>query len=118
MSLRWEIVTEKFAPDNMIPEELFEGEPETIPRLTGDIELQNVTVRDSDGKTVLEDLDLTIPRGARVAIQSGQASERSALGQLLTREVLPAQGEVIIAGHDLRGLHQAVIAARIGYARI
>ncbi|WP_425079672.1 ABC transporter transmembrane domain-containing protein [Ruegeria denitrificans] len=116
MSLRWEIVTEKFAPDNMIPEELFEGEPETIPRLTGDIELRNVTVRDSDGKTVLEDLDLTIPRGARVAIQSGQASERSALGQLLTREVLPAQGEVIIAGHDLRGLHQAVIAARIGYA--
>ncbi|WP_171232273.1 ABC transporter transmembrane domain-containing protein [Ruegeria sp. HKCCA4812] len=116
MSLRWEIVTERFAPDNMIPEELFEGEPETIPRLTGDIELQNVTVRDSDGKTVLEDLDLTIPRGARVAIQSGQASERSALGQLLTREVLPAQGEVIIAGHNLRGLHQAVIAARIGYA--
>ncbi|WP_171230383.1 ABC transporter transmembrane domain-containing protein [Ruegeria sp. HKCCA4008] len=116
MSLRWEIVTERFAPDNMIPEELFEGEPETIPRLTGDIELRNVTVRDSDGKTVLEDLDLTIPRGARVAIQSGQASERSALGQLLTREVLPAQGEVIIAGHNLRGLHQAVIAARIGYA--
>ncbi|WP_170345289.1 ABC transporter transmembrane domain-containing protein [Ruegeria atlantica] len=116
MSLRWEIVTERFAPDNMIPEELFLGEPETIPRLTGDIELRNVTVRDSDGKTVLEDLDLTIPRGARVAIQSGQASERSALGQLLTREVLPAQGEVIIAGHDLRGLHQAVIAARIGYA--
>ncbi|NOE24804.1 ABC transporter transmembrane domain-containing protein [Ruegeria sp. HKCCD6157] len=116
MSLRWEIVTERFAPDNMIPEELFEGEPETIPRLTGDIELRNVTVRDSDGKTVLEDLDLTIPRGARVAIQSGQASERSALGQLLTREVLPAQGEVIIAGHNLRGLHQAVIAARFGYA--
>ncbi|WP_171119159.1 ABC transporter transmembrane domain-containing protein [Ruegeria sp. HKCCA5463] len=116
MSLRWEIVTERFAPGNMIPEELFEGEPETIPRLTGDIELRNVTVRDSDGKTVLEDLDLTIPRGARVAIQSGQASERSALGQLLTREVLPAQGEVIIAGHNLRGLHQAVIAARIGYA--
>ncbi|AXT28860.1 ABC transporter ATP-binding protein (plasmid) [Ruegeria sp. AD91A] len=116
MSLRWEIVTERFAPDNMIPEELFEGEPETIPRLTGDIELRNVTVRDIDGKTVLEDLDLTIPRGARVAIQSPHASERSALGQLLTREVLPVQGEVIMAGHNLRGLHQSVIAARIGYA--
>ncbi|WP_299897972.1 ABC transporter transmembrane domain-containing protein [uncultured Ruegeria sp.] len=116
MSLRWEIVTERFAPDNMIPEELFEGEPETIPRLTGDIELRNVTVRDIDGKTVLEDLDLTIPRGARVAIQSSHASERSALGQLLTREVLPVQGEVIMAGHNLRGLHQSVIAARIGYA--
>ncbi|WP_209507122.1 MULTISPECIES: ABC transporter transmembrane domain-containing protein [unclassified Ruegeria] len=116
MSLRWEVVTERFAPDNMIPEELFVGEPETIPHLTGDIELRNVTVRDGDGKTILEDIDLTIPRGARVAIQSAHASERSALGQLLTREVLPVQGDVVIAGHKLDELHQSVIAARIGYA--
>lgn len=116
MSLRWEIVTERFAPDNMIPENLFVGEPETIPRLTGDICLHNVTVRDDDGKTVLEDIDLTIPQGARVAIKSANAAERSALAQVLTRELLPVQGDVTIAGHDLRDLHQAVIAARIGYA--
>ncbi len=116
MSLRWEIVTERFAPSNMIPEQLFEGVPEAIPHLTGDIELRNVTVRDDDGKTILEDIDLTIPQGARVAIQSKHASERSALAQLLTREVLPVQGEVLMAGHNLNSLHQAVIAARIGYA--
>ncbi len=116
MSLRWEIVTERFAPSNMIPEKLFEGVPEAIPHLTGDIELRNVTVRDDDGKTILEDIDLTIPQGARVAIQSKHASERSALAQLLTREVLPVQGEVLMAGHNLNHLHQAVIAARIGYA--
>ncbi len=116
MSLRWEIVTERFAPDNMIPEDLFVGEPETIPHLTGDIQLHNITVRDDDGKTILEDIDLTIPKGARVAIQSSNAAERSALAQLLTREILPVQGEVIVAGHDLQELHQAVIAARIGYA--
>ncbi|WP_170559596.1 ABC transporter transmembrane domain-containing protein [Ruegeria atlantica] len=116
MSLRWEIVTERFAPDNMIPEELFVGEPETIPHLTGDIDLRNITVRDDDGKTILEDIDLTIPKGARVAIQSSSAAERSALAQLLTRELLPVQGSVTIAGHDLQKLHQTVIAARIGYA--
>ena len=116
MSLRWEIVTERFAPKNMIPERLFEGEPDTIPHLSGDIELRNVTVRDNDGKTILEDLDLTIPAGARVAIQSTHASERNALGQLLTRELLPVQGDVVMGGHNLRDLHQSVIAARIGYA--
>ena len=116
MSLRWEIVIERFAPANMIPEELFSGEPETIPHLTGDIELRNVTVRDDDGKTILEDIDLTIPKGARVAIQSPQAAERGALAQLLTRELLPVQGDVIMAGHNLNSLHQTVIAARIGYA--
>ncbi|WP_170415687.1 ABC transporter transmembrane domain-containing protein [Ruegeria atlantica] len=116
MSLRWEVVTERFAPDNMIPEELFVGEPESIPHLTGDIELRNVTVRDDDGKTILEDIDLTIPKGARIAIQSSSAAERSALAQLLTRELLPIQGDVTIAGHNLQQLHQTVIAARIGYA--
>jgi ABC-type multidrug transport system fused ATPase/permease subunit len=116
MSLRWEIVTERFAPRNMIPDELFEGEPKDIPRLTGDIELKNVTVLDNDGNTVLEDLSLTIPPGARVAIQSTKASERTAMAQLLTREILPVRGEVLLSGHNIEELHQAVIAARIGYA--
>ncbi|WP_146346263.1 ABC transporter transmembrane domain-containing protein [Phaeobacter marinintestinus] len=116
MSLRWDVVTERFAPRNMIPAELFEGEPTSTPRLLGDLELQNITVRDQDGNAILEDINLTIPAGARVAIQSARASERKALGELLTREITPARGQVIVAGHSLSELHQAVIAARIGYA--
>ncbi|MFC3613288.1 ABC transporter transmembrane domain-containing protein [Lutimaribacter marinistellae] len=116
MSLRWQIVTERFAPRNMIPEDLFEGEPSDIPRLNGPIELQNVTVRDHEGNTILEDISLTIPPGARVAIQSNRAAERTALAELLTREVLPVRGKVVMSGHDLNSLHQSIIAARIGYA--
>ncbi|MEM7318782.1 MAG: cyclic nucleotide-binding domain-containing protein [Pseudomonadota bacterium] len=116
MSLRWEIVTERFAPRSMIPEELFDGEPEEIPHVNGPIELRDVTVRDQDGNTILEDISLTIPPGARVAIQSAKASERTAMAQLLTREILPARGEVFLSGHNLKDLHQAVLAARVGYA--
>lgn len=116
MSLRWQVVTERFAPENMIPEDLFYSEPESIPHLQGDIELRNVTVRDEDGKMILEDIDLTIPKGARVAIKASHDSERQALAQLLIREILPVQGEVLLSGHNLRQLHQAVIAARVGYA--
>ncbi|TNF64128.1 MAG: cyclic nucleotide-binding domain-containing protein, partial [Rhodobacteraceae bacterium] len=65
---------------------------------------------------VLEDINLEIPPGARVAIQSRSDTERAAFAELLTREVLPARGSVIIAGHPLNELHQAVLAARIGYA--
>ncbi|MBT8168593.1 ABC transporter transmembrane domain-containing protein [Falsiruegeria litorea] len=116
MSLRWEIVTERFAPRHMVPKELFEGEPNDIPRLNGAIELKDVTVRDVDGNTILEDINLTIPPGSRVAIQSSKASERTAMAQLLTREILPVRGSVLLSGHPLEGLHQSVIAARIGYA--
>lgn len=116
MSLRWEIVTERFAPRGMIDESLFEGEPETIPHLTGQIEMKDVTVRDQDGNTILEDIDLVIPPRARVAIQSKRAAERSAFAQLFTREVVPSRGRITLSGEPLEHLHQAVIAARIGYA--
>ncbi|MDK3071497.1 ABC transporter transmembrane domain-containing protein [Sedimentitalea sp. JM2-8] len=116
MSLRWEVVTERFAPRGMIDEGLFEGEPAEIPHLKGEIELKNVTVRDAEGNTVLEDIDLTIPPGARVAIQCSSTVERAAFAHLLIREVLPVRGHVTLAGQDLAEMHQAVIAARIGYA--
>ncbi|MGD9861819.1 MAG: ABC transporter transmembrane domain-containing protein, partial [Pseudodonghicola sp.] len=116
MSLRWEVVTERFAPKNMIPEALFEGEPTSLPHLFGKIELRDVTVRDQDGNTVLEDITLEIPPRARVAVQCSKAAERTALAELLVRETLPAVGEVILSGHPIETLHQEVIAARIGYA--
>ncbi|MGZ2255812.1 ABC transporter transmembrane domain-containing protein [Roseobacter sp. A03A-229] len=116
MSLRWDIVTERFAPKGMIDEKLFEGEPEEVPHLDGAISIDNVTVRNSDGNPVLESISLEIPAGARVAIQTTSQVERTALAELLTREVLPARGSVTVTGHDLSELHQSVIAARIGYA--
>ena len=116
MSLRWRVVTERFAPKDMIPAELFEGEPDEIPHLDGPIEIRDVTVRDQDGNTVLEDIDLEIPAGARVAIQCSKDVERAAFAQLLIRELLPVRGRVLLSHHRLDKLHQSVIAARIGYA--
>jgi len=116
MSLRWQIMAEKFAPPGMIDAALFEGEPREVPHLRGEIELRDVTVRDAEGKPILDGLSLTIPAGAQVAIQSTSAAERQALAQLLTREVLPTRGTVTVAGRPLAELHQGVIASRIGYA--
>ncbi len=116
MAVRWEVVTERFGPNGMIDEALFEGEPEEIPHLQGDIVIKDVTVRNADNNPVLENIDLTIPKGARVAIQARNESERTAFAELLTREVLPTRGKIEIAGFDLSQMHQAVIAARIGYA--
>jgi ABC-type multidrug transport system fused ATPase/permease subunit/CRP-like cAMP-binding protein len=116
MALRWEIVMERFDPNGMVKEELFEGEPDEIPHLRGAIDIRNVTVRDQDGNTLLEDINLSIPHGARVAIKCKNAAERGAFAALLTREALPARGDVILSGYPLENMHQAVIAARIGYA--
>ncbi len=116
MAIRWEVVIERFDPRNMIPDELFNGEPDEIPHLKGPIKLEHITVRSSDGNILLDDLNIEIPMGARVAIQIPNQIERTAMAELLIREINPTRGHITMAGHDLAKLHQTVLAARIGYA--
>lgn len=117
MALRWDVVNERFAPTNMIDTALFEGTPEEMPHLRGDIELSNVSVRNDSGDMVLRDITLNIPAGSTVALEVTNQTERTLLSEVLTREINPSRGQIAIAGHDLSGLHQAVVAARIGYAQ-
>lgn len=116
MSLRWEVVLERFAPQGMVREELMTGEPEELPHLNGDIVLDSVTVRDADGNLVLEELSASFPAGQVIGIAAPSEEDRRALADLLTREILPSSGTVTVAGQNLYGLHQATLAARIGYA--
>ncbi len=116
MSLRYTTIIEQFAPRGMIDAALVEGRPETIPRLDGDITFENITVREPDGGTILDDLSFTIPKGKLLAIHAPDTYERRAIVQLLSRSILPTSGRVMIGEHDLNTLHQGVIAARIGIA--
>ena len=115
MSLRWEVILERFAPSGMVRAELMSGEPEQLPHLKGDIALQAVNVRDADGNLVLEELNAKLPAGQVIGIAAPSEEDRRAMAELLTREVLPSAGKVTIAGQDLRELHQAVLALRIGH---
>lgn len=115
MSLRWDVILERFAPDGMVREELMSGEPTEITHLKGDVVLERVNVRDVDGNLVLEELNATLPAGKAIAIAAPSEEDRRALAELLTREVLPSAGQVRIAGQDIRELHQAVLALRIGH---
>ncbi len=115
MSLRWDVILERFAPAGMVREELMSGEVEQNSHLKGDVLLEGVNVRDVDGNLVLEDLNAVLPAGRTVGISAPSEEDRRALAELLTREVLPSAGQVTVAGEDLRELHQAVLALRIGY---
>ena len=116
VALRWEAVTERFAPSSLVDDSLFEGIPEGDQSLKGDIEISNVTVLDDEGQPVLEDLNLTIPQGARVAVKTSNEAAALAFADLLTREVIPKHGTVKIAGQDLNSIHQVTLSNSIGYA--
>lgn len=117
MAVRWDIVVERFDPRGMIDEKLFEGAPDEIPHLSGEIVVKHVVVRSNDGTPVLDDFSLEIPKGAQVAIKASTQNERRAIADLFTRELVPSRGSITMGGHDLSQLHQTVIAARIGYVQ-
>ncbi|MFK7853643.1 MAG: ABC transporter transmembrane domain-containing protein [Granulosicoccus sp.] len=116
VALRWEAVTERFAPSSLVDDQLFEGMPEGKASLKGDIDIKDVTVRDEDGHTVLEDINLSIPQGARVAVKTDNETAALAFADLLTREVIPLRGSITIAGQPLNTIHQVTLANCIGYA--
>lgn len=116
MAVRWDVIVERFAPDGMIDKKVFDDPPDEIPHLQGAITLENVTVHDSDGNAVLEDMSFSLPAGSVVGIAAPSGEDRRAIAELLVREVMPSSGTVTLAGQDIRTLHQSVIAARIGYA--
>jgi putative ABC transport system ATP-binding protein len=117
MALRWEVVTERFAPKTLVDDALFEGEPAENPSLIGDIVFKNVTVRDDSDHVVLEDLNLTIPAGSRVAVKATSETASQAFADVLTREIIPYRGTITVNGHALNDLHQGVVGSRIGYAQ-
>lgn len=116
MSLRWDTITERFAPDGIIEDDLFYGPAPQPARLNGDIVLDQVTVRDGDGNPVLEDISVTLPAGSIVGISADSDEDRRAIAEVLTRETLPTSGSVTVSGHNINTLHQATIAKRIGHA--
>ena len=116
MALRWDTITERFAPQGMIREDLFDGYPEQHEELAGTVTLHGVNVQDADGNPVLEDLNVTFEGGTSIAISAASDEDRRALSEVLVREVIPSSGKVTIADLDLSGLHQTTIAKRIGYA--
>ncbi len=116
MSLRWDMITEKFAPPGALDPVLFDEVPDDIPALKGDVVLSGVSVRDADAKVILDDISVTFPAGSMIAISAQSDEDRRAFCDLLTREVLPASGTLSIAGYDLSQMHQSVLANRIGHA--
>ncbi len=116
MAQRWSLITEHFAPAGILDKKLVDETADRDLRLTGDIVLTNVGAQDADGLSVLEGIDLTIPGGSTVGITAASGEERRAVAELLSRELVPSDGQITVGGTPLNTVHQTTIGARIGVA--
>ncbi|MBZ4017394.1 ABC transporter ATP-binding protein [Streptomyces purpurogeneiscleroticus] len=86
-----------------------------LPDGPGTLEFRGVTVRGPSGGTVLEDLRLTVPGGALVAVVGRSGSGKSVLAALAGRLTDPDEGEVLLDGVPLRQLGRPALREAVAY---
>jgi ATP-binding cassette subfamily B protein len=87
---------------------------DALPRLAGKIEFRKVSFGYTAGRTILRDVDITVPPGAFVAFVGASGSGKSTLINLLMRFYDPTSGAVIADAHDLRDVTVASLRRQIG----
>ncbi|MFS8584315.1 MAG: ABC transporter ATP-binding protein [Acidimicrobiia bacterium] len=80
---------------------------------TGDIEVERVSFAYGDGPTVLRDVSLRIPAGARLALVGPTGAGKSTLAKLIARFYDPTEGHVRFGGVDLRDATLSSLRSRI-----
>jgi len=83
------------------------------PRGPAGLQLSGVHYAYPGGPPVLQDVSLTIPPGARVAIVGETGSGKTTIAKLLTRLMDPDAGTVRLSGTDLRDLTLADLRERV-----
>jgi ATP-binding cassette, subfamily B, multidrug efflux pump len=85
-----------------------------LDRLQGEVVFDGVTFRYNRGEPVLENVNLTVKPGQRIAILGMTGSGKSTLVNLIPRFYDPSEGAVTVDGHDLRDLNIESLRHNIG----
>lgn len=91
------------------------GELQFPPRLTGGVELTHVSFQYApDTAPVLQDVNVAIQPGQKVAIVGRTGAGKSTLGHLLLGLYLPTEGEIRYDGISLRNLYYQAVRSQFG----
>ncbi len=72
--------------------------------LTGEVRLEGVSFSFGRGEPVLDGVDLTVREGEVVAVVGASGSGKSTIVDLLSRQLDPDSGRILLGGRDLRSL--------------
>ncbi|MFC3674002.1 ABC transporter transmembrane domain-containing protein [Ferrovibrio xuzhouensis] len=110
---KYEQVVTQFEQERMLPPEYQLDEPETPVDLGGAISVSGVSLHDDQENAILDNLTITVPWPARVAVVGGVG--RDELLQLLARTLEPDRGKILINGQDTGALPETVTGRRLAY---
>ncbi|MBX4271774.1 peptidase domain-containing ABC transporter [Clostridium estertheticum] len=86
-----------------------------IDKINGDIELNNITFSYGSRAPVLNNLNIKIPKGKKVALVGESGSGKSTISKLLLKYYSPEEGNIKIAGYDIEELDIYNLRRQIAY---
>ena len=89
-------------------------EPQPMPSFEKDIELRNVSFSYTEGRPVLKNINLTVPKGKTIALVGQSGSGKSTLVDLIPRYHDVMDGEVLIDGKNIKSVRISELRALIG----
>ena len=89
-------------------------EPQSMPSFEKDIELRNVSFSYTEGRPVLKNINLTVPKGKTIALVGQSGSGKSTLVDLIPRYHDVKDGEVLIDGKNIKSVRISELRALIG----
>lgn len=85
------------------------------PKINGDIEFRNVSFKYTDNEEVLEDFNLRINAGDRIALVGETGAGKSTIVNLICRFYEPDTGQILIDGVDIRERSLGFLHSNLGY---
>lgn len=83
--------------------------------LAGDIEIKNLNFRYGTRKLVLEDINLTIKRGQKIAFVGESGSGKTTLSKLLLHLYSAESGDILINGNNIEDIQVESLREKIAY---
>ncbi len=89
--------------------------PENWPEIKGEIEFKDVCFNYKTGEKVLENFNLKVKAGEKIALVGETGSGKSTIVNLVCRFYEPVSGKVLIDGVDYRERSQIWLQSNLGY---
>ncbi|MBV9827723.1 MAG: ATP-binding cassette domain-containing protein [Alphaproteobacteria bacterium] len=115
VSIKYEQVVEQFQVADLLDTSVLLDAPDhELPR-EGNIEFTNVSLVDSDGIRMLDNVSFTLPLGEHAALAGPTNSGKNVILQLLARIFVPTSGRIVLAGIDVNSVPLAGSGRLVGY---
>ncbi|MBT3558952.1 MAG: cyclic nucleotide-binding domain-containing protein [Rhodospirillales bacterium] len=113
--IKYTQLIDRFDAPNMYPEAVMAASLEGGARVDGNVVASNLVLEEDEGTKILENANFTFSTSEHVGITGRAGGPKSAVAQLIARQISPTSGNLTIGGSDLSTTPEHVTGRQIGY---